>query len=154
MTDNTVKRAFGDIDAIEQGVPHRSGDRRHRAGDHPGRRRHHAGAGGILDEAAGRSATNTACCGSPTKCSAATAGSGRFYAFEHYGVVPDVTALAKSLGGGKAAVGAMIAKRDIYMKAYGTPKTAMIHAMATFGGIGEASRDGDRGRSTCSMTST
>ncbi|WP_114429020.1 aspartate aminotransferase family protein [Phyllobacterium bourgognense] len=64
--------------------------------------------------------------------------SGRFYAFEHAGVVPDVTALAKSLGGGKAAVGAMIARREVYMKAYGTPKTAMIHAMATFGGIGEA----------------
>ncbi|MCX8279508.1 aspartate aminotransferase family protein [Phyllobacterium sp. 0TCS1.6C] len=64
--------------------------------------------------------------------------SGKFYAFEHAGVVPDVTALAKSLGGGKAAVGAMIARRDVYMKAYGTPKTAMIHAMATFGGIGEA----------------
>ncbi|MBD9375314.1 aspartate aminotransferase family protein [Rhizobium sp. ARZ01] len=63
---------------------------------------------------------------------------GKFYAFEHYGVVPDVTALAKSLGGGKAAMGAMIAKRAVYMKAYGTPKTAMIHAMATFGGIGEA----------------
>ncbi|MGO4839483.1 aspartate aminotransferase family protein, partial [Rhizobiaceae sp. 2RAB30] len=44
---------------------------------------------------------------------------GRFYAFEHYGVVPDVTALAKSLGSGKAAVGAMIASRDVYMKAYG-----------------------------------
>ena len=64
---------------------------------------------------------------------------GRFYAFEHYGVVPDITALAKSLGGGKAAVGAMIARRDVYMKAYGSPKTAMIHAAATFGGIGEAS---------------
>lgn len=64
--------------------------------------------------------------------------SGRFYAFEHYGVIPDVTALAKSLGGGKTAMAAMIARRDIYMKAYGTPKTAMIHAMATFGGIGEA----------------
>ncbi|BCH24353.1 aspartate aminotransferase family protein [Mesorhizobium sp. L-8-10] len=63
---------------------------------------------------------------------------GCFYAFEHYGVVPDVTALAKSLGGGKAAVGAMIASRDVYMKAYGTPKTAMVHAAATFGGIGEA----------------
>ncbi len=63
---------------------------------------------------------------------------GRFYAFEHHGVVPDVTALAKSLGGGKTAMAAMIAKRDIYMKAYGTPKTAMIHAQATFGGIGEA----------------
>lgn len=63
---------------------------------------------------------------------------GRFYAFEHYDVVPDITALAKSLGGGKTAMAAMIAKRDIYMKAYGTPKTAMIHAQATFGGIGEA----------------
>ena len=63
---------------------------------------------------------------------------GKFYAFEHHGVVPDVTALAKSLGAGKAAVGAMIAKRDVYMKAYGNPKTAMIHAQATFGGIGEA----------------
>ena len=63
---------------------------------------------------------------------------GRFYAFGHYDVVPDITALAKSLGGGKAAVGAMIARREVYMKAYGTPKTAMIHAQATFGGIGEA----------------
>lgn len=63
---------------------------------------------------------------------------GKFYAFEHYGAIPDVTALAKSLGGGKTAMAAMIARRDVYMKAYGTPKTAMIHAMATFGGIGEA----------------
>ncbi|GAA4115946.1 acetylornithine/succinyldiaminopimelate/putrescine aminotransferase [Aminobacter aganoensis] len=63
--------------------------------------------------------------------------SGRFYAFEHYDVVPDITAVAKSLGGGKAAMAAMIARRDVYMKSYGTPKTAMIHAMATFGGIGE-----------------
>jgi len=65
--------------------------------------------------------------------------SGRFFAFEHYGVVPDITAVAKSLGGGKSAMAAMIARRDVYMKAYGTPKTAMIHAAATFGGIGEAS---------------
>ena len=63
---------------------------------------------------------------------------GRFYAFEHEGVVPDVTALAKSLGGGKCAMAAMIARRDVYMKAYGTPKTALIHGPATFGGIGEA----------------
>jgi len=63
---------------------------------------------------------------------------GRFYAFEHYGVAPDITALAKSLGGGKAAVGAMIARRDIYMNAYGTADTAMIHAGATFAGTGEA----------------
>jgi acetylornithine/succinyldiaminopimelate/putrescine aminotransferase len=64
--------------------------------------------------------------------------SGHFFAFEKAGVVPDVTALAKSLGGGKTAMAAMIATREVYMKAYGTPKTAMIHAQATFGGIGEA----------------
>lgn len=64
---------------------------------------------------------------------------GRFYAFEHYGVTPDVVALAKAVGGGKAAVGAMIARRGVYTRAYGTPKTAMIHATATFGGMGESS---------------
>ncbi len=63
---------------------------------------------------------------------------GQFFAFERDGVVPDVTALAKALGGSKAAMGAMIARREIYMKAYGKPKTALIHAQATFGGMGEA----------------
>ena len=63
--------------------------------------------------------------------------SGRFYAFEHHGVVPDVTALAKALGGSKTAMAAMIARRSVFMKAYGTPKKALVHAPATFGGIGE-----------------
>ncbi|MEM6761768.1 MAG: aminotransferase class III-fold pyridoxal phosphate-dependent enzyme [Pseudomonadota bacterium] len=62
---------------------------------------------------------------------------GKFYAFEHHNVVPDITALAKSLGGGKCAMAAMIARRDIYLKAYGKPKDALIHGPATFGGIGE-----------------
>lgn len=64
---------------------------------------------------------------------------GSFFAFEQHGVIPDVTALAKSLGGSKSAMAAMIARRDVYMKAYGKPKTALIHGPATFGGIGEAS---------------
>jgi acetylornithine/succinyldiaminopimelate/putrescine aminotransferase len=63
---------------------------------------------------------------------------GKFFAFEHYDVIPDVTALAKSLGGSKTAMAAMIARRDVFMKAYGNPKKALIHAPATFGGIGEA----------------
>lgn len=62
---------------------------------------------------------------------------GRFYAFEHAGVIPDITVLAKSLGGGKAAIGAMVARRHHYMKAYGTSKNALIQGHATFGGIGE-----------------
>jgi acetylornithine/succinyldiaminopimelate/putrescine aminotransferase len=64
--------------------------------------------------------------------------SGSFFVFEQYGVTPDITALAKALGGSKCAMAAMIASRDVYMKAYGTPKTALVHAPATFGGIGEA----------------
>ena len=64
---------------------------------------------------------------------------GRFFAFEHAGVVPDIVTLAKSLGGGKTAMGAMIARRSVYMTAYGTPQTALIHGPATFGGMGEAS---------------
>ncbi|MGH9957225.1 MAG: aspartate aminotransferase family protein, partial [Pyrinomonadaceae bacterium] len=63
---------------------------------------------------------------------------GRFFAFEHEDVVPDIVTLAKSLGAGKTAIGAMIARRPHYMKAYGTSKTALIHGAATFGGIGEA----------------
>ena len=65
--------------------------------------------------------------------------SGRFFAFEEFGVVPDVTALAKSLGAGKCAMAAMIARREVYMRAYGKPGTALIHGPATFGGMGEAS---------------
>ena len=64
--------------------------------------------------------------------------SGRFFAFEYEEVVPDIVTLAKSLGGGKSAMGAMIARRSVYMKSYGTSDTALIHGPATFGGIGEA----------------
>ena len=63
---------------------------------------------------------------------------GRFYAFEYAGVVPDVVALAKSLGGGKAAVGAAVARRPVFLRAYGSPRSAMIQATSTFGGTGEA----------------
>lgn len=63
---------------------------------------------------------------------------GRFFAFEHAGVAPDIITLAKSLGGGKTAIGAVISRRPIFMSAYGSSKTALIHAQATFGGIGES----------------
>lgn len=63
---------------------------------------------------------------------------GRFFAFEHEDVVPDVVTLAKSLGGGKTAIGAFIARTPVYLKAYGSPKAALIHGPATFSGMGEA----------------
>ncbi len=137
LTDNTVRVPFGDIDAVENAF-----------------RSDPAigvivletvqGGGGIIQASAEYWQKLRALCdrygviwvADEVQCGYGR--TGRFYAFEHYGVVPDVTALAKSLGGGKAAVGAMIARREVYMKAYGTPKTAMIHAQATFGGIGEA----------------
>jgi len=62
---------------------------------------------------------------------------GRFFAFEHYGVSPDIITLAKSLGGGKTAIGAYIARKGIHKKAYGDPKNALIHGPATFSGMGE-----------------
>lgn len=63
---------------------------------------------------------------------------GRFFAFEEENVVPDIVTLAKGLGGGKAAIGATIASKEIYMKAYGSAETALIHGPSTFSGMGEA----------------
>jgi acetylornithine/succinyldiaminopimelate/putrescine aminotransferase len=137
LTDNTVRVPFGDIDAVE---------RLFRTDPEIGVivLETIQGGGGIVQAPAEYWQKLRALCdqydilwvADEVQCGYGR--SGRFYAFEHYGVVPDITALAKSLGGGKAAVGAMIAKRDIYLKAYGAPKTAMIHAQATFGGMGEA----------------
>ena len=137
LTDNTVKVPFGDIDAVERlfqsdlevGVIVLETVQ---------------GGGGIISAPTEYWQKLRALCdkhniiwvADEVQCGYGR--TGKFYAFEHHNVVPDITALAKSLGGGKAAVGAMIAKRDVYMKAYGTPKTAMIHAQATFGGMGEA----------------
>jgi acetylornithine/succinyldiaminopimelate/putrescine aminotransferase len=137
LVDNTVRVPFGDIDAIEQAF-----------------RNDPAigtivletvqGGGGIITAPTAFWQKLRALCdrygvlwvADEVQCGYGR--TGRFYAFEHHGVVPDVTALAKSLGGGKTAMGAMIARREVFMKAYGTPKSAMIHAPATFGGMGEA----------------
>jgi acetylornithine/succinyldiaminopimelate/putrescine aminotransferase len=62
---------------------------------------------------------------------------GRFFAFEHEQIVPDIVTLAKSLGGGKAAIGAMISRRPHFMAAYGTQKTFLTGGTSTFGGMGE-----------------
>jgi acetylornithine/succinyldiaminopimelate/putrescine aminotransferase len=138
LTDNTIKVPFGDIDAIERAFV---------ANPNVGAivLETIQGGGGINQAPAPFWQQLRRLCDAhgvlwvADEVQCGVGRSGRFYAFEHYGVVPDITAVAKSLGGGKSAMAAMIAKRDVYMKAYGTPKTAMIHAAATFGGIGEAS---------------
>lgn len=66
-----------------------------------------------------------------------TGRTGRFFAFEHYDVAPDIITLAKSLGGGKTAIGAYITRSEIHQKAYGESKNALIHGPATFSGMGE-----------------
>jgi acetylornithine/succinyldiaminopimelate/putrescine aminotransferase len=63
---------------------------------------------------------------------------GKFFAFEHYGCAPDIITMAKSLGGGKVAIGAYITHDEVHAKAYGSPKNALIHGPATFSGMGES----------------
>lgn len=58
---------------------------------------------------------------------------GRMFACEHDGVVPDIMCLAKSLGGGVMPIGAFTTTEEIWKKAYGGVDTALLHT-STFGG--------------------
>jgi 3-acetyloctanal aminotransferase len=58
---------------------------------------------------------------------------GALFAVDHEGVEPDLMTLAKSLGGGLVPLGAMLARRDLWMKAYGTVQGFALHS-STFGG--------------------
>lgn len=58
---------------------------------------------------------------------------GKLFACEHENVVPDIMCLAKALGGGVMPIGATIAKRSVWEKAYGGLSRAILHT-STFGG--------------------
>jgi putrescine aminotransferase len=58
---------------------------------------------------------------------------GRLFACEYEGIIPDIMCFAKSLGGGVMPVGAFITKEEIWNKAYGSMETALLHT-STFGG--------------------
>jgi putrescine aminotransferase len=58
---------------------------------------------------------------------------GTLFACERAEVEPDLMTLAKSLGGGLMPIGAMLARRDLWLKAYGTLSTCTLHT-STFGG--------------------
>jgi putrescine aminotransferase len=66
---------------------------------------------------------------------------GTMFAVEHLDVEPDVVTLAKSLSGGLVPIGAMLTRRDLWQKAYGTIQTFALHT-STFGGGSLACADG------------
>ena len=64
------------------------------------------------------------------KCRQALDRTGKLFAFEHYGIIPDILVLAKALGGGMP-LGAFIASSEIM----GTLKSEpMLGHITTFGG--------------------
>ncbi len=58
---------------------------------------------------------------------------GTFLACEQEGVVPDIVAMAKSLGGGVASIGATIATSRVFATAYENPHDCLVQT-STFGG--------------------
>jgi putrescine aminotransferase len=62
---------------------------------------------------------------------------GTMFAVEHEGVVPDIMALAKSLGGGVMPLGACIATETVWERGYGSLETCTLHT-STLGGNARA----------------
>ena len=58
---------------------------------------------------------------------------GTFYAFEHYGLSPDVITVSKALSGGYVPVGAMLTSDKIVRSVYKSMDRAMVHS-TTFKG--------------------
>lgn len=58
---------------------------------------------------------------------------GRMFACQHDGVVPDVLCLSKGLSGGIYPIGAYITSDAVWRRAYGTKQRAALHS-STFGG--------------------
>jgi ornithine--oxo-acid transaminase len=53
---------------------------------------------------------------------------GRFLAVEHWGVEPDMVLLSKTLSGGHVPVGAVLARKAIFEKVYGSMARALAHS--------------------------
>ncbi|MEI6083231.1 MAG: aspartate aminotransferase family protein [Verrucomicrobiota bacterium] len=57
---------------------------------------------------------------------------GKFFAFEHWGLEPDLVSTSKALSGGYVPVGAMITRRAIYQKVYNRMDRCFVHS-SSFG---------------------
>ena len=58
---------------------------------------------------------------------------GKMFAYQHEGVVPDILVLAKALGGGLLPIGATLARRDIIERAYGAMDRVDLHGTTMAG---------------------
>lgn len=61
---------------------------------------------------------------------------GKMFAFNHYNLTPDIVSFSKAFGGGKGSFGGFVAKRELFMAAYGNMKDAALHS-TTYNGFGE-----------------
>jgi ornithine--oxo-acid transaminase len=57
---------------------------------------------------------------------------GRFFAFEHWGLEPDMVTLAKALSGGYVPVGAVLCREEIFSRTFHHIDRAVVHG-STFG---------------------
>src|SRR5579885_868183 len=57
---------------------------------------------------------------------------GKWFAFEHWGIQPDIVCVAKALSGGFVPAGAILMRRDIYKKVFSRMDRCVVHSN-TFG---------------------
>ncbi len=67
---------------------------------------------------------------------------GRFFAYQHEDVEPDIVTVAKALSGGFVPVGAMLAKSWIFEKVYSSMDRVLVHNSTFKGGGGHGRRAG------------
>lgn len=72
-------------------------------------------------------ARDTAACCIPDEVQTGIGRTGKMFAYQHEGVVPDILVLAKALGGGLLPIGATLARRDIIERAYGAMHRVDLH---------------------------
>jgi putrescine aminotransferase len=61
---------------------------------------------------------------------------GELFYFMKHGVVPDILAISKTLGGGKASISAYTARTSVYRRAYDNKRDFMLH-ITTYNGFSE-----------------
>ena len=58
---------------------------------------------------------------------------GRLFAFEHWGLEPDIVTVAKALSGGYVPIGATLTSRAVFERVFDTMERAVVHS-STFAG--------------------